>query len=403
MCRDTITHLEEKGKQTYNGQMKRFLHWLGRRRYPYEPLISVSISKSRLLANLNEFRKANPGVGVAPVLKSNAYGHGLFEVAEILEHSTKSPFFVVDSYFEAVALRARHFKTPLLVIGYTRPETIIGSHLTNVSFAITSLDALHDISRTRAHVNVHLKFDTGMHRQGILPGEVPAALAMLQQNPHISLEGICTHFADADNADASFTKRQIAAWDEIVKRFHLSFPSLKYIHAANTDGSRFSDQLRNNVMRLGIGLYGLSENAALNEKLRLEPVLEMKTIVTGVKKIQAGESVGYGETFTADREMAIATIPVGYYEGLDRRLSNKGMIQIGKDRASCPILGRVSMNITVVDVSAVEGVHIGTEAVVISRNAADANSIASISKLIGTITYTEAVHIPGQLKRVIVG
>ncbi len=389
--------------------MKRLLTWLGRKRHPYETLITVSISRSRLLHNLSQFRLAAPGSRVAPVLKSNAYGHGLIEVAEVLERANRSakpadaiPFFVVDSYFEAIALRARRFKTPLLVIGYTRPETIMRSNLKATSFTVTSLETLHDLKASSHPVSIQLKFDTGMHRQGLLPEEAPAALAIVQNSPTIFLEGICTHFADADNADTAFTHAQIAAWDEIVKRVHVAFPDLKYIHAANTDGSRFSHQIRNNVMRLGIGLYGLSENARLTEELKLKPVLEMKTIITGVKKLKTGESVGYAATFKAEHDMTIATIPVGYYEALDRRLSNKGAIQVGKDRTVCPIIGRVSMNITIIDVSALPGIQIGTEAVAISNAAGDPNSIASMTKITGTITYEHAVRIPAHLKRIII-
>ena len=119
MCRDTITYLEEKGKQTYNGSMQGLLTWLRHKRFPYEPLITVSISKGNLLHNMAQFRKLIPSGVVAPVLKSNAYGHDLVKTAAILELSNHIPFFVVDSYFEAVALRARRFKTPILVIGYT--------------------------------------------------------------------------------------------------------------------------------------------------------------------------------------------------------------------------------------------------------------------------------------------
>jgi alanine racemase len=409
MCRDTITYLEEKGKQTYNGSMKRFLTWLGRSRHPYEPLISVLISKSRILNNLNEFRKQSPGSLVAPVLKSNAYGHGLFEVAEILERADRKaksseaiPFFVVDSYFEAVALRARHFKTPLLVIGYTRPETIIRSNLSRTSFVVASLQTLAELSGSAKPISIQLKFDTGMRRQGLLPEEASDAIRMIQNDSHIYLEGICTHFADADNPDTSFTKGQIATWEKIVRSFKLAFPALKYIHAAATDGSVFADQIRNNVSRLGIGLYGLSNNAKLNERLDLKPALKMKTVITGIKTLKADEQAGYGVTFKAEKDMKIATIPVGYYEGIDRRLSNKGFVQIGDGLTVCPIIGRVSMNITIIDISAAQDVKIGTEVVVISDVASDPNSMHSMAAACGTITYEHAVHIPAHLKRIIV-
>lgn len=393
--------------------MRRLLNWLSRRRFPYEPLISVTISRGRLLHNLEEFRKLIPHGYVAPVLKSNAYGHGLFEVAEILKHDQRIPFFAVDSYFEAVALRARGIKAPLLIIGYTRPRTIIESGLTRTSFTITSIDTLRAIKDVSSTVRIHIKVDTGMRRQGILMEEVPYAIEILHGNPRIRLEGICTHFSDADNADESFTESQVVHWNDVVAGFKTAFPDIWYVHAAATDGSRFSEDIRGNVIRLGLGLYGLTENPALVGKLDLRPVLKMTTIITGLKTLLPGETVGYGNTFRAEHEMCIATIPVGYYEGLDRRLSNKGAVQVivqdhgggGTKSIVCPIIGRVSMNIATIDASAVPGVcslKLGMPVIVVSDNRDDPNSISAHARNCGTIDYESVVKIPPHLKRIIV-
>jgi alanine racemase len=378
-----------------------------------------------LVHNLNEFRKLAPNGAVAPVLKSSAYGHGLLEVAKILENGKKKedgqiPFFVVDSYFEAIALRAKRIKTPLLVIGYTRPEIIARSRLKNVAFTITGMENLEHLPReNRRMMHVHLKIDTGMRRQGIMPEEADRAIEIIKGNNSIVLEGICSHLCDADDADESFTESQIHIWNRIAKKFRDTLPSLRYWHLAATDGHYFGHDIDANVSRLGIGLYGLSENPALTAKLDLKPVLEMKTIVTGIKQLKEGETVGYGRTFKASTDMTIATIPVGYFEGIDRRLSNAsgnassnttggGSIQVGPNHTPCPIVGRVSMNITSLDVSKIAGhgseigVKIGDAAVVISNNAADPNSIASMARKCGTVSYEIAVKIPSHLKRVVV-
>lgn len=382
--------------------MKSLLTWLSRRRFPYEPLIEIDISKQRLLHNLQEFRRLAPMGAVAPVLKSNAYGHGLFEVAGILKHEQSIPFFVVDSYFEAVALRARRICIPLLIIGYTRPETMLASRLKLTAFTVTSMETLEKIKHAEHPVRIHLKIDTGMHRQGILPEEADAAISLLQENSSLMLEGICSHLCDADNADPSFTEGQINTWNKLVRKFKAAFPSVKYMHLSATDGHLFSSGIDANVSRLGIGLYGLSENNALNEKLDLHPVLSLRTIITDIKKLKVGETVGYGNTFKADRDMTIATIPVGYFEGLDRRLSDKGMVQVGTERIPCRIIGRVSMNISSIDISSVVGAKVGDEVVVISAETAHPNSFAAMAKLCGSITYEGAVKIPGHLKRKVV-
>ncbi len=413
------------------------LTWASRKRFPYEPLIKVEISKNHLIHNLHEFKKLAPKdphghALIAPVLKSNAYGHGMFEVAHILQQEADRhggiPFCIVDSYFEAIALRAKGFALPLLVIGYTRPETIRSSNLKDVAFTVTSLETLRAIAEQKVDrwpstegklgfrspnfrfrpkiVRVHLKIDTGMHRQGILPSEIEEAISLIQHDSAgkrpVVLEGICSHLCDADNTDEIFTESQTHLWNKIVDRFRHEFKALKYIHLSATDGHRFTHDIAANVSRLGIGLYGLSENESLNHKLALLPVLEMKTIITGIKHIKEGDTVGYGNTFKAQGDMTIATIPVGYYEGIDRRLSSTGTILVGLQRTACPIIGRVSMNIVIIDVSKINDLHVGDEVVAISAKSSDENSIVNMAKKCGTISYEIAVHIPAQLKKVVV-
>ena len=208
------------------------LTWISRKRFPYEPLIRLEISKHAIVNNLNEFSKLAPNGHIAPVLKSNAYGHGLFEIAKILEryrHTIKKarntdgtgtiPFFVIDSYFEAVALRSQGIKTPLLIVGYCRPDIILNSRLNNVAFTIGSIESLQELEDTERPIPIHLKIDTGMHRQGILVEEIQKTIELLAENPYIIIQGICTHLSDADNDDPSFTEGQINMWNRCVNNF----------------------------------------------------------------------------------------------------------------------------------------------------------------------------------------
>jgi alanine racemase len=180
------------------------------------------------------------------------------------------------------------------------------------------------------------------------------------------------------------------------------------LHASATDGHRFAKKIDANVSRLGIGLYGLSDDIEFSRKMNLQPVLQMKTIVTGTKMLRAGETTGYGNIFTAWRDTTIATIPVGYFEGLNRKLSNNGsVIALTENdlRVQCPIVGRVSMNITTIEIPNAgkeNPIRVGTKIIAISDVATDANSIASIAKKAGTISYEIAVHIPSGLKRIVV-
>ncbi|MBM3256268.1 MAG: alanine racemase, partial [Candidatus Moranbacteria bacterium] len=293
----------------------------------YHPLIEVLIYQKNLLHNLHTFQRNYPRHKIAPVLKSNAYGHGLVPVAKILDNQ-RIPFLVVDSLFEARMLRGEGVKSPILIIGYTRATDIGKNNLKNVSFTITTSELLEELAKNlRTPQKLHLKIDTGMHRQGIgvevvshqtsPPEADPPLVGVIKQNKNIILEGICSHLASADSADKSYTLKQIGEWRKAVKIFKDSFPKLKFFHLAATAGSFYSTKIPANVIRLGLGLYGMDSSPFRKSKLR--PVLETKTIVSGIKNINRGDHVGYGLTYQAKKKIKIAVIPAGYFEGTDRR------------------------------------------------------------------------------------
>jgi len=255
----------------------------------YTPSVEVLIFRSNLIHNLREYQRQYPSFSFAPVLKSNAYGHGLLQVAQILDDQNV-PFFVVDSLYEAIFLRSQGIKSSLLVIGYTSPENIKHCNEFAVTFVITSLEQLREISqKITARQKFHLKIDTGMHRQGILPEQMEAAIEMIRGNELIFLEGICSHFADADGNSEDFTNFQIKQWNAVVEKFKQNFATIKFFHLAATAGTYYSTHVSGNVVRLGIGLYGV--NSSPFSKLDLKPVLEMRSIVSSVKSLGQGEPV----------------------------------------------------------------------------------------------------------------
>ena len=370
--------------------LKRAIKKLYSRKEDMKPLITIYISKKAIINNLNYFRKLAPKCEVAPVLKSNAYGHGLYMIANILKEE-RLPFLIIDSYFEARTLRNEGIENPLLIIGYATTEMIIKNHLSNIIFTISNLESLKNISKKTI---IHLKIDTGMHRQGISIEEIDSAISIIKNNRNIELQGICSHLADADNTNnQSFTKKQISIWNNTVKIFRNHFPNLKYWHISNTSGHNYAKDIDANLTRLGIGLY-----------LTPTPALMMETIISGIRKIKKGEYVGYGCTFEAKKDMGIATIPLGYFEGIDRRLSNKGFVKIEKNNKTyfAPIIGRVSMNITTIDISNIPQMKIDDKVIVISNIAQDKNSIENRASNCDTIPYEIVVHIPPHLKRVLV-
>jgi alanine racemase len=372
------------------------------RLFPTTPLIEVGISKEALLHNLHTYQAAYPDVLLAPVLKSNAYGHDLGLIARALD-AEKIAFFMVDSLYEARRLRGAGVRSRIVVMGYVRPQDIAGSSLRDVDFAITDIEQLRALAHiVRSSRRLHIKLDTGMHRQGVQTEDLAEAIALLKGNAHLHVVGACSHFADADTEGSAHAQRQLTHWKETLTMVTSSFPSLEYTHFAATKGVRFAREAGTNVARLGIGLYGF--DTAPGSDSSLMPVLELRSIIGELRTIPAGESVGYNATYTAFRETKVATVPAGYFEGVDRRLSNKGVVEVCG--VLCPIIGRVSMNMTAIDVTEVPQVSIGDTVTLISRDLSLANSVPQIAKTVSDKEYRESeyvvlVHIPQHLKRVL--
>ena len=374
--------------------MRKLLKFLRSFRHKYDTLVEVVIFRDRILKNLEIIHKSTNGLAIAPVLKSNAYGHGLVEVAEILD-GQNLPFFAVDSYHEARTLRTHNIRTRVLVIGYTQYENLVRNRDETISFIITDLEQLqHLAEHLKSPQTFHFKIDTGMSRQGVLPEQLDEAISLIKTNPNINLEGVCSHLADSAHENQEFNDHQIALWNTLAEKVLQEFRNLKYYHLPASAGLKDLSKIKSNMGRIGKALYGLSDVFP-----GLTPALEMRARLTTVKKIRAGDTVGYGMTFKASRETVVGLLPVGYFEGVDRRLSNLGMVTYkGK---YCKIIGRVSMNMTMIDLSEVEAPHTGDEVVVVSANREDQNSVENLAKLCGTIALDFVVHIPQHLRRIV--
>lgn len=375
--------------------MRRLISKLVHRFVRYAPLIHIEISKSSLLHNLHTYQTSYPHLKIAPVLKSNAYGHGLSTVASVLD-TEDIAFFMVDSWYEAKELRRNGIRSRIVVMGYVRPEDIVHSKLRDVDFAIVDIEQLRSVTRLAASpLRIHLKLDVGMHRQGIMPDALQEAIALCTQNAHLGVVGVCSHVGDADNTDDTLTRAQVEVWKNAIAPLLVAFPSIEYRHLAATKGIRFAKEAGTNVARVGIGLYGIDTSP--HNTLPLRPVLSMYSLISSLRTIPAGSTVGYNATYTAQNERRLAVIPTGYFEGVDRRLSNKGTMLVHGE--PCSIVGRVSMNMTTIDVTDVIKVQVGDEVCVISSNPKDPNSIASMAKGADTTPYVLFAHIPQHLRR----
>ncbi len=362
----------------------------------YQPLNIIEISEDRLINNYKYLSSINPIIRISPVLKSNAYGHGILEVGSILD-KLNPVFFCVDSIYEAYQLFKEKIKTPILITGYVNPENLRVKTLP-FSYAVFDLIQFRGLLKSQPETKVHLFIDTGMNREGLRVDELENFLKKLNNKEKNSIEGLMSHLAFSEEPKNVDTKKQIFQFKLAIKILKkcLIFP--KWIHLGNSSGLLNQKKLElpfTNVARTGLALYGIS---SVNNK-GLKQILQLKTHVVQVKKIKKGEKVGYDFTYQAKQDGVVAVLPIGYNDGIDRKLSNSGIVLIKNKK--CPIIGRVSMNLTVVDVSAVKNIQVGDEVVVFSNNDNE-NNIFNSAKKTGMIPYEILIHLERTTKRKII-
>jgi alanine racemase len=358
----------------------------------YEHLVKVNIYEQNIVHNLNTFKSVAPAWGIAPVLKSNGYGHGLEEMVSILDKESID-FYCVDSLFEASRIR-KLTSRDILIMGYTPINNILSFKYRNVMYSIGSMYELSELAdKLNSKQIFHLKFNTGMNRRGLDMGEIRQVFELLDKNPNIIIDGVFSHFADADNENEKESLKQIEKWNSLVNTFKIKYPNIQKYHMSATSGVKFYNKINASHLRLGLGIYGFDPN----NKIDLMPAMEIVSKISQIRKIKNGDGVGYNFTFIADKDMTIATLPFGYYEGFWRDLSNVGYVKI-RD-VFCPIIGRVSMNVVCVDVSYVSDISMDDCATLISKDKNDKNNILNIAKDCGTIPYEILVKINGDLKR----
>ena len=364
----------------------------------YEPLNRIEISREALSNNYQYLSRLNKNLKIAPVLKSNAYGHGINLTAKILDRIS-APFFCVDSLFEAYQLSKININTPILVMGYFDPLSLKTKRLP-FSFAVFTKEQLFSIIQNQPQAKIHLFVDTGMHREGIPLAELKNYFTIIGKNK-LCLEGLMTHLAQSDKPEDKQTENQLKIFGEARKiAYQMNFFP-KWFHLGNSETILRIKHYRNNeignLVRSGIALYGIDPSKN-NDKLK--PVLNLKTKISQIKEILPGEGVGYDFTFRAKEKTEIAVLPIGYADGVDRRLSSLGAVKI--NHKYCPIIGRVSMNITTIDVSGIKNFQVGQEVVVFSDRPEDINSIRNSAKIAKTIPYDLLTGLNPTIKRIII-
>jgi alanine racemase len=367
----------------------------------YRHLNKILINQSALQLNHQVLQVFHPEAKIVPVLKSNAYGHGLKTVTPIFD-ALGPEFLVVDSLYEAYELYKMNVKSKILILGYTHPDNFLTKQLP-FHITIFDLETAKALNKQQKNCNVHIFVDTGMCREGVSIKHLPEFIQEVKKLSCLHIVGLTSHLADADNPkDGSFTEKQIANYKKALKITEDAGISLQYRQISASGGAFKIKDPTFNVIRAGLASYGINPLELSDpeyQSLSLQPALQFVTTLAQIKTIQKGEKIGYNGTFTAQKTMTVGLLPLGYYEGVDRRLSNKGVVTIND--IVCPIVGRVSMNMTSIDLSAVKNAEVG-DAVCIYSDENQENSIVNAAKIAGTIPYELLVHLSESVRREII-
>ncbi len=362
--------------------------------------ISLTALKHNYLTIKNHL---TAGAQLMAVVKADAYGHGAVECSRALE-SIGADWFGVALVEEGVELRRAGIVRPIFCLGgfwRGQAENVVKHDLTVAIFRLDQAEELDAKARETGRIaNFHLKVDTGMGRLGMRLDEVADFARSLEPFHHLKLDGVMTHFADADGDDPAYTEAQMARYDEAVRILRdLSFDS-SWRHLANSAGIHAYPQSHDNLARAGATLYGLSRDV-LSPKLEpfdLRPVMSLHSRIVMLKTVPAGTPLGYGCAFTTKRESRIATIPIGYADGLRRAHSNNGRALLRGSFA--PIVGRVSMDLTIIDVTDAPNVEVGDEVILIGEQDGLRITAEDLAEQVGTISYEIVTGISARVPRV---
>lgn len=361
------------------------------------------VDLSALAHNFNEVRRRVEGRYVLSVVKAGAYGHGAVEVSRRLI-SLGTEMLGVALLEEGAELRNAGIDVPILVMGALFPEQADEIVRLGLSAVIYTDDFALSLSkaaqRQGRHVDVHVKVDTGMGRIGIQPDDAFDFILRTMRYPGLSIRGVMTHFADADLRSKEFAMLQMERFEGLIRRLERHGVSIPLRHAANSAVVLDFTPALFNMVRPGIMLYGYNplEAESPGREADLKPVLSLITRIAFLKKVRPGVPISYGRTFVTKRESLIATIPIGYADGYSRALSNKGEALVKGRRV--PVVGRVCMDMTMLDVTEAEGVREGDEVVLIGRQGEESITAEDIANWIGTIPYEVLCSISTRIPRI---
>jgi alanine racemase len=368
----------------------------------------VELSQAALRHNVRVFKEAVGKADLFLVVKSNAYGHGSREVTRILNNDVRVAGFMVASLDEALELTKYTKKRIIILSMWQRDSALIAEAIARgIEFPVydmASAKYLHTLGKhLKKKINVHIKVDVGTTRLG-LRYDAFAEILNLWRFSSIKIVGIFAHFADSESINESFTKLQHDRFEKVVDSLSVAGHTIPMVHIACSAAALRSAKYHHNAVRLGIALYGLwpSEDSKKfsRRSIHLKPVLTWKTKILQVKNLSKGDSVGYGMSYRAAKPLRIATLPIGYWDGYDRKFSNTASVLIHGKR--CPVRGRVCMNVTMVELP--QGIKVlpNDEVVVLGRQGLASVSVEELADNAGTINYEIVTRINPTLPRIVI-
>lgn len=373
---------------------------------PYLKRAWAEVSLAALKNNVSVIKSLNsPETEIMAVVKADAYGHGDEHIIKCLANDCGIRYFAVSNLDEAITVRNFCPEAEILILGYTPPEYAHEISMYNIIQGVVSTEYAESLTKnTPEPIRCHIKIDTGMGRIGLRcdsPQECAAEIAEIMKINKIQVEGIYTHFAvaDSDSADnIDYTNRQEQFIIQTYSALENLGIKLPHIHFMNSAATCYRNSPKSTLSRAGIILYGLHPDISLDIPSDLKPVMELKAVISQVKIVGSGTCISYGRTFTADREMRVATVTIGYADGYSRLLSSKGEILVHGKR--CKIIGRVCMDQLMIDVSDVPEAESGDIVTLIGRDGDDIITADELASIYGTIGYEVVCGISKRVPRI---
>lgn len=364
----------------------------------------AEVDLDALAHNMREVRRlADKNAIVTAVIKADGYGHGARKIARTLLDNGADRF-AVAVLDEGIELRRAGFKVPILVLGFTdkeRAEEIISNNLEQTVYSWDLAEALSEKAEKHGKTaRIHLKIDSGMGRIGLQPDTKSVELIKrMSKLPNLTIEGIYTHFAVADTADKSYTIKQYEKFSKICDELEMENVRIGVRHCGNSAAIIDLPDMHMDMVRAGIMLYGLKpSDEIMLEKLELKQVMSLKVRISHVKDIEAGQSISYGRKFIADKKRRIASLPIGYADGYTRMLTGKAEALVKGVRV--PVVGRICMDQCMIDVTGIENVKVGDEAVLFGKQGNEFIHIDELAEKLGTINYEIVCMISKRVPRV---